>query len=249
MKKLIFLPVLFMLLNVHAQSFIEALETSGGLSPSIFSNGTNSREGYKGNPLEWSKINGVNFQFDDIVLRENAIEGSAFLFDNWKNRGVLMVGEKEYVFLNINYHIQKESFMSEMDGDSTFVFNLNNVNRVSINGRHFKSIYNVNESKNKVYEIVYESKKLSLLKGHGLKYINPNPNPMVSRPVGKIKHIKKYFVYKDDRLSPIKLKKSKILELFDIDKRKLVVKYAKKNKLSFKKERNLQQILHYYMNL
>ncbi|MBL4568551.1 MAG: hypothetical protein JKY69_02450, partial [Flavobacteriaceae bacterium] len=173
MKKLLFLPLFFMLISTQAQSWVETIETVtiGGLPATNGELDQWSKDYLVGNRLEWSKIRGILYQFDDIVLRKNKIEGSAFLFDNWKNKGIFIVNQKKYNFSNINYHIERESFMSKMEGDSTFVFNMNNVNRVTINGRHFKINYDVNESKNKVYEVVYESENISLLKGYSLKYI------------------------------------------------------------------------------
>ena len=251
MKKLLFFPLFFMLINAQAQSWVETIIVTnpGGLPANQAQLDKWDSEFLTGNKLEWSKIRGILYQFDDIVLRKNKIEGSVFLFDNWKNKGVFIVNQKKYNFSNINYHIERESFMSQMEGDSTFVFNMNNVSRVVINGRDFKNFYNVYKSKNKVYEVVYESKKISLLKGYLLKYIKASPNPMINRPMGRIKHIKKYFVLKNDKLIQIKLKKSKVLEIFDEAKRKQVAEFAKRQRLSFKKEKDLQKIFSFYVNL
>ena len=86
-KKLL-LPLVFLFsLSSFSQTFVEALEMSGGMPPAENLNGTNSYGDGLGNSGEWSKMMGMLAQFDDIDLEKRNIKGSIYLFDTWENNG------------------------------------------------------------------------------------------------------------------------------------------------------------------
>ena len=243
MKNLVLSFILIVSFQMNAQTFIEAYESTRIIEPYANVNGTDSYDGYLGNPQEWSKIIGILGEFDDIEFNRRATDGTVYLFDNWENKGVVDVGEKRYVVTNLNYHIKRDEFMMKMEGDSTFIFDLLRIDKFLVNNREFTNIYDPVESKNKIYEVIYQDQKRSLLKGYFVNYKEASPNPMVNRGRNQIKQGHSYFMYENGKLHPFRLKKSKTLELVSTDESKQLEEFIKTNDLSYRKENDMVKIL------
>jgi hypothetical protein len=84
--------------------------------------------------------------------------------------------------------------------------------------------------------------QLSLLKGYYVSYISASPNPMVNRTRNKIKRSSTYFIYKDEKFLPFKLKKSNAFELVSKNESKKLEEYIKNNNLSFRKKKDMIKI-------
>lgn len=195
------------------------------------------------NAAGFSKIVGVNYEFDDIRFADVATDGSYFLFDEWENEGVIITGDKKYVISNINFFLLEEQFMSKMDTDSLFIYDFKGIDKIYVNGRQFISKYDNNKGKNSVYEIVYLGDEGSLVKNYSVTVIESSNNPMLNRSRRKIKTKANYSLLRNGGLIPIKLKKSDILKLVEVSKRDAIEEYAKKKGLSFKKEDDVSKIL------
>lgn len=228
---------------VSAQSFQEAYQNTRELQPFANSNGTQSYDALTGNSGEWSKIMGVFYNFDDINLGKKGIEGSVFLYDNWKNTGTIYLGKRTFKVSNINYHISRSSFMTKIENDSIFIFDFDLVDKVKVNNKSFKRIYNAKEGKHVVYEFVHEGKDFSLLKNYSVSVVQGSPNPMVNRPKSKIKKKSSFYLLKNNVISDFKLKKSSIVGLMQDDKVSALKDYADKYNLSFKKEADVKKLL------
>lgn len=252
MKKLLIISIVLLSVNINAQSFEEAYETTRVLPRYQNLNSTTNAEmlSLNGNPNEWSKIMGIFYQFDDIQLEKMGIEGSVFLFDNWDNNGFIEVGNKRYSISKINFHIERDEFMSKIEGDSIYIFNNLDIDRIYVKGKQYKRFYDISdESKNKFYEVIHEGKNFHLLKGYSIDFIEASPNPMVNRSKSKIKHKKNYFISKNSTISLIKLKEKSILSLVNIEYVELLKKYVKSNNLSYKKEDDIDKMLNYITSL
>ena len=201
------------------------------------------------NALDISKISGVFYEFDDIRFSKIPTDGSVYLFDSWDNSGVIIVGENRFVTTNINLHINQDKFMTQLDNDSTFVFDFKGIDKVLIGGRTFKSFYNSKEGKNKIMEVTFENEQLKLLKGFSVSFVEGSENPMLSRSRNKIKLSTKYYLYKNGTLSHFKLKKKDILNLYSGNHVSEIEAYIKRNRLSYKKEKDLVKILQYASSL
>ncbi len=240
MKKLLTISFLIIFIQGNCQSFLEAYEATRHLEPFDNANGTYSYDGYLGNPQEWSKIIGVLGEFDDIQFNSKGLDGSIYLFDNWENRGEIQVESKKYIVSNINFNIKHNKILMRIEGDSTFIFDIVNIDKLTINGRQFKSVYNANE--NKIYEVIYQDNKRALLKGYFVSFIEASPNPMVNRGRNEIKQGHNYFIYENGKIQPFRMKKSNTLSLVENDKSKELEKYVKNKGLSYKKEKDMIKI-------
>lgn len=173
-------------------------------------------------------------------------DGTFYLFDDWNNYCIIHTEDNQkFVLRNINLNIKRNTFESKVEGDSTFTFSFNNIDKFVINGRTYKNFYW--DEDNNIYEVIYDSSDFQLLKGFKVKLIEGSANPMVNRSSDKYIRKEYYCIKKDDKIYPFKLKKNRILKLVneDIEKANMVEVYAKNNNLSFKKEKDVIKILEY----
>lgn len=201
------------------------------------------------NAWDISKISGVFYEFDDIRFGKVPTDGSFLLFDKWDNRGVIVLGGEKLVVNNINYHVDEEKFISELDNDSTFVFDFKGIERIIVNSRPFISMYSSAEGKNKVYEVVVEGNKISLVKNYYSNVTQGSTNPMLNRARNKIQLRSNYFVLKNGGLLPFNAKKSGFKKFLNPQDAAAVDQFVKEKKLSYRKEKDLKEIFNYLNTL
>lgn len=245
---------LFVGLAGFSQSFLEAYQNTRVLDPAANLNGLNNDDmrSLVGNSAEFSKIMGLIGEFDDINLAKKGIEGSVMMFnDNVNHQGRLYSNDKVYILRDINYNIDKDQFQSKLDNDSTFVYNLETVKRVSIKDRDFAVIYNNLEGKNSIYEVIQAGKKVSLVKKHYINLLKASPNPMVNRKTTKIQQKWAYYIVDDqDNIYEFNGKKNALLtSVKDSDKRQQLKDYMKENRLRVSKMEHLIKIFDFYNTL
>ncbi len=186
---------------------------------------------------------GASFYFRNP---KRIVDGTFYLFEDWKNHAVIYVtGNQSFVLKNINLNLKRNVFETRVAMDSIFTFNFNNIDKFIVNNKVYKNFY-YNED-NRVYEMIFESDKLSLLKGFKVELIEGSANPMLNRSRDKYVRRHDYFIKSDNTIKPFKLKRSKIKKLMgdDTEKLKKIETYIKNNKLSYKKEDDVRKILEY----
>ncbi|MBT8271865.1 MAG: hypothetical protein HKO90_08185 [Flavobacteriaceae bacterium] len=174
------------------------------------------------------------------------VEGSVYLFEDWDNTAIIhMKDNQRFLLRNINLNLQRYTFESQISKDSLFTFNFNNIDKFEINKKAYRNYYW--DDDNKVYEVIYDGKDFQVLKGFKLEFLEGSANPMLNR--ARDRYIKKenYFIRQDGRIRYFRLSKGKIMKLLkdrpDISDD--VIEYAKRNRLSFKKEEDVRKILEY----
>jgi hypothetical protein len=244
MKKLFLILILFTLIQGNAQSFQESIKISGGIPPLKNTSGwTDAQAASMVTNLDaMTKMMSTFGAFDNFQFNNKGLDGSIYLFENWENRGEIQIESKKYVVSNINYNIKHNKILMRIEGDSTFVFDIINLDKLSINGRQFTSVYNANENDNRIYEVIYQDNNRSLLKGYFVSFIEASPNPMVNRGRNEIKQGHSYFIYENGKLKPFRMKKSNTLSLVNNDKSKELERYVKSKHLSYKKEKDMVKI-------
>ena len=149
-----------------------------------------------------------------------------------------------FAFLIVNNAIAQDT-IPKIEGDSTFVFSAQGIEKIIVKDKLYKNYYNPNEGNNKFYEVVYEDQKITLLKGYHVSLVQASPNPMVNRSKNKIKRHTSYYIFNNGAMQSFKLKKSNILNLVSNEQAKKLEQYVKDNKLSYKKEKDISKMLHY----
>ena len=171
-----------------------------------------------------------------------SIERSPFLFENFNNTGVLhTLSNKTYRINNINIDLVSGNYISKISKDSIFIYN--GLDEVLINKRRFKKL------NNKIYEILYKSKKYGFYKLYSKKKKKAIIHKMsgaIIKPERLVNKVK-YVYIQNGMYKNIRLKKKDIQYL--IKNKKNIKKYIKDNNLSYKKEKDVIQILKEYNKL
>ncbi|MEW7292311.1 hypothetical protein [Aquimarina sp. 2304DJ70-9] len=184
--------------------------------------------------------------FSSLKETTTATDGSVYLFDSWNNTTIIKVNKKNYTFGNFNFNISKGEFMSQIEGDSIYIFDFRSIDKVIVNGKEFKSFFSPLEGKEKVFEVIYENTDFSILKKYSLKIIESSPDPMLNRSKNKIIKIETYYIMKGTTFTPFKLKKKFITELVEKNITIPVLDvYVKSNNLSYRNENDLKKIFNY----
>lgn len=220
-----------------AQSFQDAYNSTREL-PITEINGV-ELGGYNqltGNPNEWSKVIGVLYEFDDIRFAKVQTDGTFLLYDDWNQNGTIKVGNRKYIVPNANFHVGRDELMSKTENDSIFLFDLYSLDEFSLGNKRFKHIQDNRDGAFKVFEIVYDSQNVSLLKRHTAEMIEADPNPMLNRLRNKIVKKESYYIQKNGALSDFSLKKSSYVDLIEKNQKKEFMSLVRDRNLSFNNE-------------
>lgn len=195
--------------------------------------------------------NDMNYGSTFFYNTRNVVIGSVYLFDEWTNSAEIhTLSNERFLVRNINLNINRNAFEAKLnDSDSIFSFNFNNIKKILINDKTYKN-YFYNDD-NRVYEIIYESEKFSIMKGFSIKLVSKGANPMLNRANDKYAKFSSYFVKRDNTIKPFRLRKKSIYNLLDNDKNIIsrLDFYITSENLSYKNEDDVAQILDYAFNL
>ena len=171
--------------------------------------------------------------------------GNVYLFKKWVNNAKMVsTTNKEFKIIGLNYNIEKGKFQIKISKDSVFTLDSNYIDHILVNNRNFIKLDQKNNS-NGFYEMIYDGKNISFVKKAGLRLIKGKLNPLDgSISPNKYHKFYTYYISKDNTLTKIKLKKKAIAPFFK-DSMSKVNTYVKRNNLSYKKEKDVMQILSY----
>ena len=173
--------------------------------------------------------------------------GSAYLFDEWNNNGEIqtLTGER-FLVRNINLNISRNAFEAKInDNDSIFSFNFNNIDQIIINEKKYKNYFSNGD--NRVYQVIYNDKNFSLLKGFSVKLVTSSGNPMVNRSNDKYVKKREYFFrnVNDNLIESFRLNKRSLNKVIQNSPKgsATVLAHIELNDLSYKNELDVVQIL------
>lgn len=175
------------------------------------------------------------------------MEGTFFLFDNWDKISVVKLTDKEYTLKNVNINLLDNEVVFKVDEESFYKIPREYVKYISIDDQLYR--FEKYKEEDKVFQILFESKKLSLLKGYKLRVTEKSDIGMLNDRVDRVNKVRQFFILKGNQINRVKLKKKKILPYLNKEHQKDVEKYAKRNELSFKEEKDVIKILNYYNTL
>jgi len=235
MKKLKIITLLFLTLSFvgYSQSTNTNVSDNNALALQGITGGNNNGG------------NGVYGTAMRFVNPPRTIDGSIYLFNNWKNYPVVVKSKDNKIFTldNVNFNLRTNRLVTKISQDSIFVLNMKSIETVDIQGKVFKKVDT--EIGSRIFEVIYESEKVSLLNFHSVKLVEGSVNPMLSRKTDKLVHKEVYYVLNGQGINELRLKKKSILNSFasnDNEKNSLL-KYFLENKLSFKKIDDVKIVL------
>ena len=235
MKKLKIITLLFLTLSFvgYSQSSSTNVSDNNALALQWITGGNNNG------------CNGVYGTAMRFVNPPRTIDGSIYLFNNWKNYPVVVKSKDNKIFTldNVNFNLRTNRLVTKISQDSIFVLNMKSIETVDIQGKLFKKVDT--EIGSRIFEVIYESEKVSLLNFHSVKLVEGSVNPMLSRKTDKLVHKEVYYVLNGQGINELRLKKKSILNSFasnDNEKNSLL-KYFLENKLSFKKIDDVKVVL------
>jgi hypothetical protein len=191
-----------------------------------------------------SSLGSAGYFYNPII----PVDGSEYLFDAWENTAFIYTKDKSTFSLkNINLNIKRNSFVSKLGKDSIFTYNMNNIDKIIINRKIYKNIFS--EDGKRVYQVIYEDTDFSILKGFSIQAVLGSPNPMVNRKSDRLVRKEVLYLKKDNVIKRFRLGKRRVLDLVNANNKKEVLRYAKDEKLSFRKEEDIHKILEYSSNL
>jgi len=194
--------------------------------------------------------NDINYGSSFFYNTKNVVLGSVYLFDEWSNSAEIhTLSSEKFLVRNINLNINRNAFEAKLTySDSIFSFNFNNIKQVVINDKIYKN-YFYNDD-NRVYEIIYETEKFSIMKGFSVKIVSSSGNPMVNRSNDKYAKFSSYFIKLNNSIKPFKLRKKSVINLLSADKNSIsrLEIYINTKRLSYKSEKDVIQILDYAFN-
>ncbi len=180
-----------------------------------------------------------------FVNPPRTVDGSIYLYDSWKNYPVVVKSKDDKTFTldNVNFNMRTNRLVTKISQDSIFVLDMKKIDNINILGKVFKKIES--EIGNRVFEVVFESEKLSVLNFHSVKLVEGSVNPMLSRKNDKLIHKETLYIHNQKSTKEFRLKKKFILDSFasNESEKKSIMKYYSMNKLSYKNINDLKKVL------
>ncbi len=184
-----------------------------------------------------------------VINPPRPIEGSVYLFDEWRNNGTIQTADASYKLRNINFNAQRNAFESQIPNtDSIFTFDFTNIEKMIVNNRTFQNVYSPIDGGYKILEVIAEDGKYAIYKDNYIEIKEGSPNPMLAQANDKYIKRDSYYLKNGKSFKRFRMKKSGILKSMG-NKAKKVENYAKENNLSFKNPQQLQKIVSYYGSL
>ena len=230
--------------------FTSFVYSQSSTSTNVSDNNTQTLLSITGGPngSSGSRSYGTPMRF---VNPPRTIDGSIYLFEDWKNYPVIIKSKdnKTFTLNNVNFNLRTNRLVTKISQDSIFVLNMKQIDNINILGKVFKKIDS--EIGSRVFEVIYESDKVSILNFHSVKLVEGSVNPMLSRKNDKLIHKEVYYLLNDSGITEFRLKKKFILESFANNEaeKKSLLKYYSKNKLSFKNLNDLKNVLNNIDNI
>ncbi len=189
---------------------------------------------------------GQSYTYDNIYStrsydKEEKYLGTTYLFSDWNNKGIFFINGKSYKIDNINVNVLRNDIEALMGKDSIIVFDKYKIDSLIIKNKKFKKY-----KSDSFYEVLFEGENKSLLKNYNIGAVAGTFNlSKGAYDKTKYKISSRYFVKEGDDILLFNLGKKSVLEIFKENK-DTVKKFAKKNKLSYKKEIDLIKIFKFY---
>lgn len=175
-----------------------------------------------------------------------SVDGSYYVFESWKNDAVIELdnGNEYTLKQNFNINAYKGTFESKISEESVFLFELENIKRVTINYKPYVIKYSKDENKLALYEDLGTYNGKTLLKDFKAELIQRGSDPYKGNLNDQIVINSNYYISQNDDIKKIKLKKSTVIKLFEKESN-AVKTFMKEEKLSFKEDNDMRKLFRF----
>ena len=168
------------------------------------------------------------------------IKGNPYLYKEWKKNGIVISNGNRHQYHAINYDIYRDQVVVFKSKDSVFIIDKNLIDAFVVNNRKFSQF------KGSFYEELYTGSQVSLLKKYEAKIVEGMFNPTdATRQPDRLNIVDDYYIKKGEDIVRFSPSKKSLSETFGISQGELK-SYLKKNKLSYKNEKDLIEIFEHY---
>ncbi|KJD31976.1 hypothetical protein PK35_12580 [Tamlana nanhaiensis] len=187
--------------------------------------------------------------------KDKNIEGSPYLFSQWNKKATIWFGDRTFVIDGVNYNLEDERFEVKLNNDSIFVLSPENneLKQISIDLLVFKPFHSSELNSDVFYEVLLDESNFELLSMYKLKITPGSVDPLTKEYLTPKQYSSEKEFYlrtvSDEKIKPIKLKKSGVLKLIKSDYTSQVKSFAKKQHLKYNKIADVQKILSYYFSI
>lgn len=192
--------------------------------------------------------------FDGTPVKENRypnVKGSPWLVDTWLEGEIWADGEKRLTNVKLRYDEYADEVILLKEGKSFrlnpatiqgFVVYVPESSDLEAKPYVYKNGYpEVDEnSKSTFYRVLYEGKKGAFLYRTKVELFENAPTYGSAVNETSFVRKKRYYIYKDGKMHPVRLKKKDILDVLND---KAAEAYVAKNKLKLKKEEEVIQLM------
>lgn len=195
-------------------------------------------------------IEGVMQSKAALAKNDESIDGTLYLFPEWEGANhIYVTEEKGYKVETLNYNLVSKTLESKIAKDSVYQFASGKITFIKRNNKNYR-YFNINNA-DELYLVIFNSKKVTLLKGFELELIKPRTSPMTQETLSRAKYIvndKFFYKLNNSEFIQIDPKKKSILNLFK-DKSEQIEKFVAEYKLGYTTENDLYKIFKFYDSL
>lgn len=193
------------------------------------------------NYIESRLITHQNVEFIGELVE---VSDDLYAFEDWDNKGIIFIGNKQYLLSNLNFNVSTNSFTSRVKRDQLFLYKKTSIDSISINKHMFKK---VGES---FFEVLFEEKENQFLKKYEVRYKEGSVsrlNGSVGKPTFSL--VYRYLVKMEDDIIPIELNKKSILKLVtDGENFNIFENFVESEDLSYKREDDTVKMVEFIFN-
>lgn len=226
MKKVIFLVLIFV---CTLQSYSQNFDNDKNSSVKV------TRQGF-------GRFAGLDMGLG-FVNSKGLTEGTPYYFEDWDTEGIIYTKKDgRFKIEKVNINLYDNTLEAIYDENKVFTFDSNNLVRIVIDKKVFR-VFEI-DGKVKIYELLFKD-DFSIYKYHSISYAKKEVNPMLNRNTNKYIRKNKYYIYKDKKLSKLKLSKKTFAKQFKTDtlNEEGILDFIKQNKISLKDENDFIKAL------
>lgn len=200
--------------------------------------------------------NGSKSSFENLYdLREmndynigvnSKIKGTVFLFEDWNNKSVVYSIFNTYQLDKLNYNMLNDNFSVELSKDSLYILSKEKIDSVSIDNLIF--VKRKLDNKFAFFEKIAKTNSIVLLKKYDVSQKEGSFNPLDGKTSPSVLYKEETYYIDNNGLTKIKPSRKTIVPYFK-DKANEVNKFLKENKISFKKDSDLNRLFEFYNSL